>query len=113
MTPCAGHMQPALFIAGNQCAREVADKRRIATGRLRDSAHCAGQPPPTVSGHRGALAGNANADRLRYPWDMGRAEILKAALELPAAEREQLADDLWASLHGETEAQVEQAWAAE
>ena len=41
---------------------------------------------------------------------MGRAEILKAALELPAAEREQLADDLWASLHGETEAEVEQAW---
>ena len=44
---------------------------------------------------------------------MSRAEILKAALELPAAEREQLADDLWASLHGETEADVEQAWAAE
>ncbi len=44
---------------------------------------------------------------------MGRAEILKAALELPAAEREQLADDLWASLPGETEAEVEQAWAVE
>jgi putative addiction module component (TIGR02574 family) len=44
---------------------------------------------------------------------MGRAEILKAALELPAAEREQLGDDLCASLHGETEAEVEQAWAAE
>jgi putative addiction module component (TIGR02574 family) len=55
----------------------------------------------------------ANSDRLQYPRGMGRAEILKAALELPAAEREQLADDLWASLHGETEAEVEQAWATE
>ena len=44
---------------------------------------------------------------------MGRAEILKAALELPSEEREQLADDLWASLAGETEGGVEQAWADE
>ena len=44
---------------------------------------------------------------------MRRAEILKAALELPVAEREQLADDLWASLGSETEAEVEQAWALE
>jgi putative addiction module component (TIGR02574 family) len=44
---------------------------------------------------------------------MSRAEILKAALELPVAEREQLADDLWASLGGETEAEVELAWAVE
>jgi putative addiction module component (TIGR02574 family) len=50
---------------------------------------------------------------LRYHSSMGRVEILKAALELPAAEREQLADDLWLSLHGETEAEVEQVWAAE
>ena len=32
---------------------------------------------------------------------------------MPAAEREQLADDLWASLDGETEAEVEKAWATE
>jgi putative addiction module component (TIGR02574 family) len=44
---------------------------------------------------------------------MSRAEILKAALELPAEEREQLADDLWASLDGETDGAVEQAWADE
>jgi putative addiction module component (TIGR02574 family) len=42
---------------------------------------------------------------------MRRAELLKAALELTPEEREQLADELWASLDGGTPAQVEQAWA--
>ena len=45
---------------------------------------------------------------------MQRAELLKAALELTSEEREQLADELWASLeHGGTDEQVEQAWADE
>jgi putative addiction module component (TIGR02574 family) len=43
---------------------------------------------------------------------MVRAEILKAALELPDDEREQLADEILSSLE-EDPAEVEQAWADE
>jgi putative addiction module component (TIGR02574 family) len=50
---------------------------------------------------------------VRYHREMRRAELLKAALELTSEEREQLADELWASLDGGTPAQVEQAWADE
>jgi putative addiction module component (TIGR02574 family) len=44
---------------------------------------------------------------------MQRAELLKAALELAADEREQLAEALWASLEGGTDEEVQQAWAEE
>jgi putative addiction module component (TIGR02574 family) len=50
---------------------------------------------------------------VRYDREMRRAELLKAALELTSEEREQLADELWASLDGGTPAEVEQAWADE
>jgi putative addiction module component (TIGR02574 family) len=44
---------------------------------------------------------------------MQRAELLKAAVELAAEEREQLAEELWASLDGDTDEEVQQAWANE
>jgi putative addiction module component (TIGR02574 family) len=44
---------------------------------------------------------------------MQRAEILKAALELPDDERETLIDELAESLPGVADADVEQAWAVE
>ena len=44
---------------------------------------------------------------------MRRAELLKAALELAPEEREQLAEELWASLGGPTDEGVPQAWADE
>ena len=44
---------------------------------------------------------------------MQRAELLKAALELTAEEREQLAEELWASLDGGTDEDEQQAWADE
>lgn len=45
--------------------------------------------------------------------NMQRADVLKAALELPADERERLAEELWASLDDGSEAELEEAWANE
>jgi hypothetical protein len=42
-----------------------------------------------------------------YPRRMIRAEILKAALELSAEDRELLAEELLASLHGDSEDDAE------
>ena len=44
---------------------------------------------------------------------MQRADLLKAALGLSPDEREQLAEELWASLDGGTEGELQQAWANE
>ena len=40
-------------------------------------------------------------------------KLLHAAMELPVAERAELAADLLASLDGDSDAEVEAAWAAE
>jgi len=45
---------------------------------------------------------------------MSRAEILKAALDLPEQEREQLVEELSASLHGGfATKEIEESWEAE
>ena len=53
--------------------------------------------------------------RARYTWNMLQTkEILDDALQLPDKEREQLVDELSASLHsGFSSAEIEQSWASE
>ncbi len=59
------------------------------------------------------LVPDESGESLGYPERMQRADLLKAALELPSEEREQLVQELLASLDGSPERDVEEAWANE
>jgi putative addiction module component (TIGR02574 family) len=120
--------------AANHSTSRTADFERAAVGDcprgLQRQWQCVPQPTPgwaavssprhaffpTAAGKKTLPACGAEWARermVRYHREMRRAELLKAALELTSEEREQLADELWASLDGGTPAQVEQAWADE